>query len=189
MDLGAGLSQLAGVRVDARVVLERIARQHASVPRFDLAAAIVEVLSRARSSGTPIKHRDGYVASALSADLATFVRNFPITATPTAARVARPATPGFGTTANVALRSCEERGHRFVVGAAHDRSCDRCGIRELELQEARAAALAEASRICEVSGHEWAQATPMRVGPIPAGTVLCRRCDMAKVADRQAVSS
>lgn len=188
MDLGAGLSQLAGVRVDARAVLERIARQHVSVPSFDLAAAIVEVLSRARGSGTPIKHRDGYVASALSADLAMFVRNFPITATPTAAPMARPAQTGFGTTANAAVRTCEERGHRFVVGAAHDRSCDRCGIRELQLQEARAAARAEASRVCEVSGHEWAQATPMRVGPIPAGTVLCRRCDVARAADRQAVS-
>ena len=188
VDLGAGLSQLAGVRVDARAVLERIARQHANIPRFDLAAASVEVLKRARISGTPIKHRDGYVASALSADLATFVRNFPITATPTSAPVVRPVQSGFGTTANVALRTCEERGHRFVVGAAHDRSCDRCGARELELQAERDAAREAAQQQCESSGHDWAQPTPHRVGTIAAGTVLCRRCDVAASSTRQAVS-
>ncbi|PPF38552.1 hypothetical protein C5E05_06000 [Pseudoclavibacter sp. AY1H1] len=169
-------------------MLERIARQHSSVPRFDLVAATVEVLKRARLSGTPIKHRDGYVASALSADLATFVRNFPLTAAPVSAPMARPAQTGFGTTANAALRTCEERGHRFVVGAADDRGCDRCGIREAQLHEARAAAQAEAAEVCESSGHDWALPTPYRVGTIAAGTILCRRCDVAASANRQAVS-
>ncbi|PPF74941.1 hypothetical protein C5B99_12400 [Pseudoclavibacter sp. Z016] len=169
-------------------MLERIARQHPSVPGFDLAAATVEVLKRARISGTPIKHRDGYVASALSADLATFVRNFPVTAAPVAVLGPRPVQTGFGTTANAAVRTCEERGHRFVVGAAHDRSCDRCGVREVHLQEARTAAQAEAAEICEASGHDWALPTPYRVGTIAAGTILCRRCDVAASANRQAVS-
>ncbi|MBS3177201.1 MULTISPECIES: hypothetical protein [unclassified Pseudoclavibacter] len=188
VDLVAGRAQLVGVRVDARAVLERIARQHPSIPSFDLVAATVEILKRARLSGTPIKHRDGYVASALSADLATFVRNFPVTAAPAAALAARPTQSGFGTTAHAATRACEERGHRFVIGPAHDRSCDRCGARELDLQAERDAAHAAAQQQCAASGHDWAQPTPHRVGTIAAGTILCRRCDVAASSNRQAVS-
>lgn len=189
VDPVAGLSQLVGLCVDARGVLERIARQHQSVPVFDLLAATLEVLTRARLSGTPIKHRDGYIASAIAADLAGFVRQFPL-ARP-AAREAAPewmARTGFGTTANVATRACEERGHRFVVGPGHDRSCDRCGARELELLAERDAARDAAQQQCEADGHDWAQPTPHRVGPIAAGTILCRRCDVAASTSQKAVS-